>query len=69
VAGKEEEAIKALRNIPEIKRLVEVLGPYDLVMEAEISDPTRLNDLVIRKIRSLESVQETLTLIVARERK
>ncbi|MHA1617230.1 MAG: Lrp/AsnC family transcriptional regulator [Candidatus Njordarchaeales archaeon] len=66
-AGKEDEAINALLKIPEVKRLMEVLGPYDLIAEIEIRDEAHLNDVVIRNIRALESIRDTLTLIVARE--
>ena len=61
--GKEEETISKILENEKVKKVTEVLGPYDLVVEAEVVDEKELEDIVIKHLRSIESVLETITLI------
>lgn len=65
--GKEEETLKKISEHEKIHRVTEVLGPYDAVIEAEVTDEKELEDIVIKYLRSIESVLETVTLVSVRK--
>ena len=65
--GKEEETFKKISENEKIKKATEVLGPYDVVIEAEVEDEKELEDIVIKYLRGIESVLETVTLISVRK--
>jgi len=39
-------------------------GDYDIVIEAETDDATKMDDLITTKIRKLEKIRTTITLRV-----
>ena len=62
--GKEEDILKALREINGIKEAYFVYGPYDIVAKIEVEDSETLKNIVAFKIRELDEVQSTLTMTV-----
>jgi DNA-binding Lrp family transcriptional regulator len=62
--GKENEVLKELRNVPSVKEAYFVYGVYDIVAKVETSDVRELKEVVVTKVRRLEYVRSTLTMIV-----
>jgi DNA-binding Lrp family transcriptional regulator len=62
--GKENDVLKELRNVPSVKEAYFVYGVYDIVAKVETSDVRELKEVVVTKIRRLEYVRSTLTMIV-----
>ena len=62
--GKEGEVSSQLSNIDEIKNIVITYGAYDIVLEAETSNSTQMDNLITSKIRKLEKIRSTITLRV-----
>ncbi|MBS7656242.1 Lrp/AsnC ligand binding domain-containing protein [Candidatus Bathyarchaeota archaeon] len=62
--GKEPELIKALKNIDGVKEVFSVYGVYDIIAKVEGKTVNELKEVVIAKIRQLNYVRSTLTMIV-----
>jgi len=62
--GKEEELLKELRSIENVKEAHFVYGIYDIIVKVEAESMEKLKDLVTFKIRRLSDVRNTLTMTV-----
>ena len=62
--GAENEVLKALREIPEVKEAYMVYGVYDIIARVETETMQELKDTISWKIRRLDTVRSTLTMIV-----
>jgi len=62
--GSEDDVLKQLKTLPNVKESYVVYGVYDIV--AKVSDATmdKLKEIVTWKIRRLDKVRSTLTMIV-----
>ncbi len=62
--GAEEELMKGLGEIPEVKETHMVYGVYDVITQIEAETMDELKEIVTTKIRTLDKVRSTLTMIV-----
>ncbi len=62
-AGKEEAVLAKIRDIKGVKKVQAVFGRWDLVATVEASDLSALTSVVIKKIRAIEGVSATETLV------
>lgn len=62
--GVEREVMDRLSVLPEVKEVHEVYGVYDLVVRVETEEISELKEALGEKIRSLDGVRSTLTMIV-----
>jgi len=58
------EKIKEIENVENVSIIT---GPYDILVRIRVSDIKELNDVVIRKLRSIDGVEKTQTTIVLQE--
>jgi DNA-binding Lrp family transcriptional regulator len=65
--GSMEETLKALSKIDNVKEAYMVYGVYDIVTKVEAESMTKLKELVTWKIRKLDKVRSTLSMIVMTE--
>jgi DNA-binding Lrp family transcriptional regulator len=63
----EYEVLGELRKIPNIKESYVVYGVYDIVAKLEAESMIKLKEIITSKIRRLENVRSTLTMIVIEE--
>ncbi len=61
--GFEEDVLKALKGIPEVKETFRLHGVYDIILRVEADTREDLKG-VVGKIRQMGKVQSTLTMIV-----
>lgn len=61
--GGEEEVLKELRSVPEVKEAYRVYGVYDTVVKVEAPTAEKLKELITWKIRRLQKVRSTLTML------
>ncbi len=61
--GFEEDIISQLNTIDEIKEVKGVFGTYDILAKVESDDVDKLRDTITWKIRKLDRVRSTLTLM------
>ena len=62
--GSEDEVVKELRKLGNIKESYTVYGVYDIVAKVEAESMDKLKEIVTWKIRRLDKVRSTLTMIV-----
>lgn len=62
--GSEHELLQDLKKIPNVKEAHAVYGVYDIVAKVEAETMEKLKELVTWKIRRLDKVRSTLTMIV-----
>jgi DNA-binding Lrp family transcriptional regulator len=64
--GSEDKIMEQLTAIPEVRATYFVYGPYDIVVKIEAPDIERVRSVVREKVRKIEGIRSTTTLIVAR---
>ena len=62
--GFESEVLEELKAIPEIKEAHLVYGVYDIITRLETDIMQDLKDTISQKIRRIEKIRSTLTMIV-----
>ena len=62
--GADDEVLRSLRPISEVKEAHLVYGVYDIIARIETETMQELKDAVSWKIRRLDKVRSTLTMIV-----
>ena len=60
---KEKEVFKSLNSMSEISEVHPLFGEYDILIKIESPDIDSIGDIIIKKIRSLEGIVDTKTLI------
>ncbi len=65
--GFEEDIISQLKTIDEVKEVQGTFGVYDIVAKVESDNIDKLRDTIIWKIRKLDRVRSTLTLMTTIE--
>lgn len=61
--GSESETLNEIKRIPEVTEAYVVYGVYDLLVRIETLDTEVLKDNVIPRIRHLDKVRSTITMI------
>lgn len=62
--GAEEELVRELRGIEYVKEVYVVYGVYDIVAKIQGETMEKVKETITWKIRRLEKVRSTLTMIV-----
>lgn len=61
--GAEGEVLKALEEIPEVRKAYQLHGIYDIIIQVEAETMLELKEVVTKRIRPLHKVRCTQTLI------
>lgn len=61
--GKEPEVIQAMKDAKEIKNIYSLYGIYDIIVEVEADTMEKVKEVVFNRIRRLDNVKSTITLI------
>jgi DNA-binding Lrp family transcriptional regulator len=64
--GKENSVLDRIRELPELTEAHQLFGQYDIIARMETEDYDRLCDVVLQKVRSIQGVTGSRTLICAR---
>ncbi len=62
--GVENELVKDLKSIKNVVEAHNIYGMYDIMVKVEADTMDELRDVVHQRIRSLDKVRSTLTMIV-----
>ena len=62
--GSEDEVVAELRKIENVKESYTVFGVYDVVAKVEAESMDKLTETITWKIRRLDKIRSTLTMIV-----
>lgn len=63
--GSEKEIISKVREIQNVKEVHGTLGMYDILAKVEADSEKEINDTIINKIRKVDEVSSTITLMKA----
>jgi len=61
--GFEEDIISQLKTIDEVKEVQGTFGAYDIVAKVESDNKETIRDIITWKIRKIERIRSTLTLM------
>ena len=61
--GYDEQIIEELKHISDVKEVHETFGAYDILTKVESDQTDTLRETIAWKIRKLDKVRSTLTLI------
>jgi DNA-binding Lrp family transcriptional regulator len=61
--GKTKRVVEAMRNVPGIVDMHEVMGPYDIVVEIEVQNLQDIPPILGEKIRAIEGIESTTSLV------
>ena len=62
--GAEEEVVRALNEIPEVRETYVVYGIYDMIAILETETIQEIKDAIFTKIRAMEQIKSTITMMV-----
>ena len=65
--NQDKDVIAHLREMPEVKEIQCVSGPFDILVKAEASTIEELNEIITWKIRKIKNVRSTYTLKINEE--
>jgi DNA-binding Lrp family transcriptional regulator len=66
-SGSEDEVLKEIKSLEGVEEAYFSYGVYDLITRIKSDTMENLKDMVTRKIRTLNKVRSTLTLIMMEE--
>ena len=61
--GKTKRVVQAMRAVPGIVEMHEVMGPYDIVVEIEVQNLLDIPPILGEKIRAIEGIESTTSLV------
>ena len=61
--GQESKIIEALEGVEEITQIYSLYGIYDLIIEMEADTMDKVKEVVFNKVRRLDNVKSTITLL------
>ena len=65
--GKTRRVVQAMRDIPSIVEMHEVMGPYDIVVEIVVENLQDIPPILGEKIRVIEGIESTTSLVTLPE--
>jgi DNA-binding Lrp family transcriptional regulator len=66
--GDTKAVVSALRAVPGVKELHEVMGPYDIVIEIEVESLSDVPPILSDKIRTITGIESTTSLVTFPEK-
>lgn len=61
--GQTRAVADALRDVPHVQSINEVMGPYDVVVELVADELTAIPIVLTEQIRTIEGIQSTTSLV------
>jgi len=61
--GSEEQIIEELKHLSDVKEVHGTFGAYDILAKVESDQTTNLRETIMWKIRKIDRVRSTLTLM------
>lgn len=66
-SGKDMEVVQQLQKVSNVTEIYEVYGAYDIIIMLEAYSQSKVKETVFNKIRQLEHVKSTLTMMIVEE--
>jgi DNA-binding Lrp family transcriptional regulator len=65
--GRERDVASELTSLPNVIEVHVTYGVYDVIAKVEAETPEKLKETITNRIRSLEHIKSTLTMVVVEE--
>lgn len=65
--GGEQEVVDQLKQMPEVTEVSVVYGVYDVIVKLEADTMEVLKEIITSKVRHLNKVRSTMTMIASQE--
>ena len=65
--GKENQIVNEIKKIANVKEVYPVYGVYDVLMVLESDSMDLLRETITSKIRKLDGIKSTLTMIIVKD--
>ncbi len=62
--GKTVEVAGKLKEMPEVRHLDVIMGPYDIIAEVETDSHDALSHVVMHRLQELDDIRHTMTCTV-----
>ena len=59
--GQTQSVIEKLKKIPEVKKIDIIMGPYDIIVEIEVSTYEDISNILLEKIQNIPAINHTMT--------
>jgi DNA-binding Lrp family transcriptional regulator len=63
-----KDVMRLIREIPEVSESHEVMGPYDIIVEIAAQDLAEIPPILGERIRRIEGIESTTSLVTFPER-
>jgi len=63
---KEEEIFRRIRELSEVRKAIATFGVYDLIIEVEFERIEDFDEFLFTKIRSIQGIKETVSMLGAK---
>lgn len=64
--SKDYDVYNKIKELKEVKDVITTYGEYDVIIKIEVKTLDELDDFVFKKLRTIDGVEATTTLISAR---
>ncbi len=64
-SGTEKEVVDSLKKEPRVKEAHLLYGEFDIIAKIDLQSISDLSDFILDKIRAIQFIEKTATLIVA----
>ncbi len=59
--GKTQKVAEELKKIPEVKKIDIIMGPYDIIIEIEVSAYEDISEILLNKLQNIPAIHHTMT--------
>jgi DNA-binding Lrp family transcriptional regulator len=66
-SGSEDEVCEKLLNYDEIEEVSTIYGEFDVIAKVKAKDMNSLDNLIVKRLRSIPDIILTATMLIARE--
>jgi len=63
--AKDVQVYYKIKDLPEVEEVITTYGEYDIIIKVKVDSLERLDEFVFHKLRTIEGVEATTTLIHA----
>jgi len=67
--GTEDEVSNQILKFSEVEEIAVIYGEYDLIVKVKAKDMSHLDKLIVDKMRSIQDILLTATMLIAKEYK
>lgn len=64
--SKDRDILEKVKTFPEVKEVITTYGEYDMIVKIEEATMDDLDEFIFQKLRHLEGIEATTTLIQAK---